>query len=248
MDSAASTILISGGATGIGFALAERFVQRGSEVIICGRREQALRDAQRKVPSLRFLVADLARGSDRVALADRVVKEFPKLNVLVNNAGIQRRVRFSVDVAPWAEREEEIIVNLAAPVHLTSLLLPHLAKQRSPTVVNVTSGLAFAPAAFAPVYCATKAAMHSLTVSMRHDLSSQSIEVVEIIPPAVDTDLGGKGMHTRAMKVSEFADAVMKGIDEGQREIAYGFSEKVRTASREELDALSARMSQAGGA
>lgn len=244
MDPKSSTLLITGGATGIGFALAERFVQRGSEVVICGRREQALRDAQRKVPSLHVRVADLSRDGDRQMLADRIVKEFPTLNVLVNNAGIQRRMSFSEDVAPWSERPEEIIINLVAPLHLTSLLLPHIARQRNPTLVNVTSGLAFVPAAFAPVYCATKAAMHSLTVSMRHDLSRQSIEVVEIIPPAVDTDLGGKGMHTKATPVWEFADAVMKAIDAGQLEIGYGFSEKSRRASREELDALSARMAQ----
>jgi len=248
MDTKSSTVLMTGGATGIGFALAERLVQRGSEVIICGRREQALRDAKRKVPSLHYLVADLAREGDRVSLAERVVKEFPKLNVLVNNAGIQRRVRFSEDLAPWAIRQEEIIINFAAPLHLTSLLLPHLTKQRSPTVVNVTSGLAFAPAVFAPVYCATKAAMHSLTVSMRHDLSARSIEVVEIIPPAVATDLGGEGVHAQATPVSEFADAVMKAIDDGQHEIGYGFSDKTRRASREELDALSARMAQSAGA
>jgi uncharacterized oxidoreductase len=248
MDTRSSTILITGGATGIGFALAERLVQRGSEVVICGRREKALRDAKRKVESLHFLAADLACEGDRVSLAERVVKEFPTLNVLVNNAGIQRRVRFSEDAALWALRQEEIIINFAAPLHLTSLLLPHLAKQRRPAVVNVTSGLAFTPAMFAPVYSATKAAMHSLTVSMRHDLSRQSIEIVEIIPPAVATDLGGTGAHAQATPVSEFADAVMKALDDGQQEIGYGFSEKTRRASREELDALSARMAQSAGA
>jgi len=244
MDPKSSTVLITGGATGIGFALAERLVRCGSDVVICGRREDALRDAQRKIPSLHWLVADLAREDGRVTLADRVIKEFPKLNVVIHNAGIQRRVRFSEDAAAWADRQEEIIVNFAAPLHLTSLLLPHLEKQPNAAVLNVTSGLAFAPGVFAPVYCATKAAMHSFTVSLRHELSRRSIEVVEIIPPAVQTDLGGKGMHAQATPVSEFVDAVMKGIEQEKSEIAYGFSERARTASREELDALSARMAQ----
>ncbi len=173
MDASGNTLLITGGATGIGLALAERFLQVGSEVVICGRREQALRDAQQKLPALRVIVADVARAADRTALARRVVAEFPGLNVLVNNAGIQRRARLTTDDAPWAERQAEIAINFEAPVHLTSLLLPHLAQKANATIMNVTSGLAFIPAVFAPVYCATKAAMHSFTVSLRIELSRQ---------------------------------------------------------------------------
>ena len=237
-----STVLVTGGATGIGFAFAERFAKAGSTVIVCGRREDALREAKTKVPSLHTIRCDVGDEADRVALAKRALAEFPALNVLVNNAGIQRRARFADDAAPWAEREREIAINFAAPAHLTALLVPHLVKQPNAAVVNVTSGLAFVPAVFAPVYCATKAAMHSLTVSLRHDLAKKSVEVVEIIPPAVDTDLGGKGLHTQGVPLAEFADAVWKALERGETEIGYGFSEKTRTATRAELDAIAARM------
>jgi uncharacterized oxidoreductase len=237
-----STVLVTGGATGIGFALAERFAKAGSTVVVCGRREDALAEAKEKLPALHTIRCNLGREDERIALVARVTKEFPSLDVLVNNAGIQRRARFAEDTAPWSEREAEIAINFAAPAHLAALLIPHLAKRPNAAIVNVTSGLAFVPAVFAPIYCATKAAMHSLTVSLRHDLAKKSIEVVEIIPPAVDTDLGGKGLHAKDTPVAEFADAVWKALERGDTEIAYGFSEKTRNAPRAELDAISQRM------
>jgi uncharacterized oxidoreductase len=245
MDIGSKTVLVTGGATGIGFALAERFVKAGSRVIVCGRREDTLREAARKVPGLEVQVTDLAREDQRVSLAASVLARFPELNVLVNNAGIQRRARFSADDAPWSERTREIAINFEAPVHLTALFLPHLRKQAGAAVINVTSGLAFVPAAFASVYSATKAAMHSFTVSLRQELQAgMSIEVIEIVPPAVDTDLGGKGLHTQGVPLADFADTMMRGIEQGQLEIGYGFSETARKAGREELDALSLRMSR----
>jgi len=237
-----STVLVTGGATGIGFALAARFVKAGSTVIVCGRREGALHDAKRQVPALHTIACDLAREADRVALAARVTKEFPKLDVLVNNAGIQRRARFAEDTAPWSDRAREIEINFVAPAHLVALLLPHLEKQPHAAIVNVTSGLAFVPGVFAPVYCATKAAMHSLTVSLRHDLAKRSVEVVEIIPPAVATDLGGPGLHANDTPLGEFIDAIWAKLERGETEVSYGFAEKARNAARAELDAISARM------
>jgi len=235
------TILVTGGATGIGFAFAERFAKAGSTVIVCGRREDALREATEKLPGVRTIRCDVGDEADRVALAKRVTADFPKLDVLVNNAGIQRRARFAEDAAPWSEREREIAINFAAPAHLTALLLPQLEKTKG-TLVNVTSGLAFVPAVFAPVYCATKAALHSLTVSLRHDLAKRSVEVIEVVPPMVDTDLGGKGLHTQGTPLPEFADAIFAALARGETEIGYGFSEKTRTAARADLDAISARM------
>lgn len=243
MNLASSTILVTGGATGIGLAFAERFVHAGSRVIVCGRREQALREARAKVPKLETLVCDVGAERERVALASQVLERFPDLNVLVNNAGIQRRARISQDTAPWAEREKEIAINFEAPVHLVSLFLPHLKKQKDAAIVNVTSGLAFIPGLFAPVYCATKAAMHSFTVSLRHEVSP-GVEVIEIIPPAVNTDLGGAGLHTQGVPLGEFADAMFAGLARGETEIGYGFSEKARKAPREELDATAARMAE----
>ena len=122
------------------------------------------------------------------------------------------------------------------------LFAAHLRKQSRAAIVNVGSGLAFAPLAAVPIYCATKAALHSFTLSLRHQLRGTSVEVIEIVPPAVNTDLGGPGLHTFGADVNEFADAVMARIQAGETEVGFGFSEGSRRASRDELDALFERM------
>lgn len=236
-----NTVLITGGASGIGLGLAERFLHAGSKVIVCGRREDKLREAKAAHPGLETRVCDLARAADRVLLADWAVGEFPLLNVLVNNAGVQRRVSLA-EQEDWESTREEFAINLEAPVHLSRLMIPSLLKQKGATIVNVTSGLAFAPLASAPIYCATKAALHSFTLSLREQLAGTPIEVVEIIPPAVDTDLGGPGLHTFGVKVDELADAVMARLAGGEQEIAYGFAQQSSRASRAELDQLFTRM------
>jgi len=245
MDLADNTILITGGATGIGLALAERFLRAGSEVIVCGRREDKLREVSAKHSRIHTRCCDIAKEADRESLAEGLVKDFPRLNVLVNNAGIQRRAKFLADQLPWSERREEIAINLEAPLHLAALFLPHLRQQPRAAVVNVSSGLAFVPPVFAPLYGATKAALHSFSMSLRQELSRTAIQVIEIIPPPVDTDLGGARLHTHGVPVDEFADSVMKRIAEGETEVGYGSSEKARLASREELDEMFRRMSQA---
>jgi uncharacterized oxidoreductase len=241
MDLGSHTVLVTGGATGIGYALAVRFLRAGSQVIICGRREDKLRQAAANNRGLETRVCDLSSEAERRSFAAAVTRDFPQLDVLVNNAGIQRRVRLADD-EPWAATHEELAINLEAPVHLSRLLIPHLLRQPRPAIVNVTSGLAFAPLAMVPVYCATKAAMHSFTLSLRHQLGSTPIEVIEIIPPAVDTDLGGPGLHTFGAGLDEFADAVMPRLAQGELEIAYGFADQSSHASRADLDAIFTRM------
>ena len=117
---------------------------------------------------------------------------------------------------------------MEAPIHLALLLTPHLRQQARPAIVNVTSGLSFAPAAFAPIYCATKAALHSFTLSLRHQLAPIGIAVLEIVPPAVNTDLGGPGLHTFGVPVDDFADSVMARLAAGEQEVGYGTSEQAR--------------------
>ena len=243
MDLSTNTVLITGGASGIGFALTERFLSAGSEVIVCGRREEKMREAQIKYPNLHIRVCDVSHSSDRVSLFEWVTREFPKLNILVNNAGIQRRFQIAQN-SDWEKIEEELAINLDAPIHLSALFIPHLLKQEHPAILNITSGLAFAPMASAPVYCATKAALRSFTLSLRHQLSATPISVIEIIPPAVNTDLGGKGIHTSATPLNEFADAVVDQLKKGSVEIAYGFSAQSSRASREELNEMFKRMNQ----
>src|SRR5690242_6831660 len=184
-------ILITGGATGIGFALAKRFIEEDNTVVVCGRRESALREASEKLPALITRRCDLALAAERSALFDWIAKEHGDLNVLVNNAGIQQWMSVSDDNF-FQRAQEEITINIEAPVHLISLFLklPSL-----DTIINVGSGLAFAPLAKVPVYCGTKAFIHSFTRSLRHQVKSRNVEVIELIPPALNTDLGGKGIH-----------------------------------------------------
>ena len=180
-------ILITGGGSGIGYAMAERFVEEGNTVIICGRREEALSEAKEKLPSIVTKQCDLANESERVELFDWISREHSDLNVLVNNAGIQNWMSVT-DEDFFSRAKDEITTNIEAPIHLTSLFL----KLKSlSTIMNVTSGLSFVPFTKVPVYSATKAFFHSFTVSLRHLLKSRNVEVIEIIPPALNTDLGG---------------------------------------------------------
>lgn len=236
-----NTILITGGATGIGFALAERFLAAGAEVLVCGRREEALAEARDKHPKLRTRACDVGNPVEREALAAWAVETAPALDTLVHNAGIQRRVRL-VEPEPWESTHAEIAANLEAPIHLTTLLLPHLLRQPQASIVNVTSGLSFVPLARVPIYCATKAAMHSFTLSLRHQLAGTTVRVQELIPPAVDTDLGGPGLHKFGVPLDEFIDATFPRLQAGEFEVAYGFAEQASRAYREATQDTFTRM------
>jgi len=235
------TILITGGASGIGLALAQRFLNANNTVIICGRRADKLLEAKMKFPQLHTRVCDVAVESERVALVEWATSAFPKLNVIVNNAGVQRRVKLS-ESKNWDQ--SEIAINLEAPMHLCMLFATHLSKQNESSIINVTSGLAFAPLAAIPIYCATKAAMHSFTLSLRHQFAALSnpIKVFEILPPAVNTDLGGVGLHTFGMPLDEFADAVFAKLRNGEIEIAHGFATEAKSATPEKLVQIFDRM------
>jgi len=241
MELSGNTALVTGGASGIGLAIAQRLLAAGSRVIVCGRRASVLGEAAMSNPGLVTRVCDLAREGDRIALVEWLRASFPELNLLVNNAGIQRRLRLT-EPEPWRETRSEIAINLDAPIHLSLLLLPHLLEQPSAAIVNVTSGLSFVPMASAPVYSATKAALHSFTLSLRRQLAGTSVRVVEILPPAVNTDLGGPGLHTFGAPVEEFADAVMRRMAAGEEEIAYGSAEAAARAAHDAFDAVFERM------
>ncbi len=235
MQLSGNTVLITGGSSGIGMALAERFLAAGNEVLVCGRRAGPLAEFRAKHPALHTFVSDTGSAADRKALFAETVALFPTLNVLINNAGIQRKVSLSQE-EPWADTAQEIAVNLEGPIHLSTLFIPHLRGQGRPLIANVSSGLAFVAMATTPIYCATKAAIHSFTQSLRHQLSKTAIEVVEIIPPAVRTNLGGS--HDFGTPLDEYADSVMAQLAEGRPEITYEFSAKGSQASRAELDAM----------
>src|SRR5579875_3320613 len=211
MNLSGNKILITGGASGIGLGLTERFLKENNTVIICGRRETALKEVADKYPSVITYVCDLSKENERVKLFNWISAEHPDLNVLVNNAGIQQWMK--VDDADFYQRaKQEIAINIEAPIHLTSLFLK---LSSLTTIMNVTSGLAFTPLARVPVYCGTKAFFHSFTLSLRHLLKLKNIEVIEIIPPALNTDLGGKGLHDIHPPVSEFIKTIFEQLKEG---------------------------------
>ncbi len=241
MEFGSHTVLVTGGASGIGLALAERFLRAGSTVIVCGRNEQKLKEAQRKYPQLHIRVCDIGQVSERESLMTWVTGEFPRLDILVNNAGIQQRLKLA-EPPDWKAIREELAINLDAPIHLSTLFIPNLLKQKSSAIVNITSGLSFVPLAIVPVYSATKAAVHSFTLSLRHQLAGTPITVIEIIPPSVNTDLGGKGLHTTGTPLDEFTNAVAEQLQAGAIEVSYGFSAKSSRASREELEGIFKRM------
>ncbi|WP_322922827.1 SDR family oxidoreductase [Paenibacillus campi] len=244
MNMSGNTILITGGATGIGLAFAERFIAAGNQVIICGRRESALQEAQAKLSGLEIRVCDLSIASERIALFDWVNEHRPDINVLVNNAGIQQRFHMlKADASRnWDYFSKEIETNVDAPIHLCMLFAPFLAQKEAATIINVTSGLAFTPFAIAPIYSATKAALHSFTMSLRHQLSDTAVEVIEVAPPAVNTDLGGANLHTHGEPLTEFADGIFAGLQAGKLEIGYGSSADRLRMSRDDIDKYTEQM------
>lgn len=189
MQTTGNTILITGGGTGIGRWLAEAFHALGNSVIIAGRRQTVLDETVAANPGMASLVLDIEDPAAIRRFADRVVSAHPDLNVLINNAGIMRPETASGDTS---DAEATIVTNLLGPIRLTAALLPQLKSRPQAVVMNVSSGLAFVPLASFPTYCATKAAIHSYTQSLRYQLGGSSVQVLELAPPYVQTELMGQ--------------------------------------------------------
>lgn len=232
MNLAGNTVLITGGSSGIGYAMAEAFLAAGSTVVICARGEARLLEAQRAHPKLHVRVCDVADETARNELAAFVAERFPALNVLVNNAGVQRDIDFTSGIDDFLAGENEIRVNLEAPIVLTALLVPLLAKNPQPALINVSSGLAFHTMAEMPVYCASKAGVHAFSVAMRAQLARLGVKVFEVIPPMVDTALNPagrakRGGHVAGLCPEEFVAAVMRDLRNDVPVIGYGMTAHV---------------------
>src|SRR5208337_3256915 len=210
MNLTGNTILITGGGSGIGRGLAESLHALGNHVIIAGRRQHALDETTAANPGMKSLPLNIENPEAIREFAAKAVAEFPSLNVLINNAGIMRAEKLLAQHPDLADAESIITTNLLGPIRLTAALLPHLEKQPHATIVNVSSGLAFLPLALTPTYCATKAAIHSYTLSLRAQLRSTGIEVLELIPPYVATHLMDGADNPRAMPLAKFIAEVMK--------------------------------------
>ena len=211
MDISGSTILITGGGSGIGRGLAAAFHAGGAKVIISGRRAAALAEVADAHPGMGTAEVDMADGASVAELARRIALDHPALDVLVNNAGIM--VPESVaEVGPVdAVAERTIATNLLGPILLTTALLPTLRARPRAAIINTSSGLAFVPLAAFPTYSASKAAIHSYTQSLRAQLRGSAIDVIELIPPYVQTTLTGEAQagDPAAMPLDDFIAEAM---------------------------------------
>jgi uncharacterized oxidoreductase len=210
MNLSGNTILITGGGSGIGRGLAEAFHALGNQVVIAGRRSAVLDEVTQANPGIKSLTVDMTDAAAIGKFAAQAIEQFPSLNVLINNAGIMRIEKLTAQQADLADAEAIVATNLLGPIRLTAALLPHLLKQSSAAIVNVSSGLAFVPLAFTPTYCATKAAIHSYSQSLRYQLKATPVEVFELAPPYVQTHLMAGADDPRAMPLKDFIQEVME--------------------------------------
>jgi uncharacterized oxidoreductase len=232
-----NTILITGGTSGIGLQLAKELLNRDNTVIVTGRDQAKLEAAKKELPKLQIIRSDVSKLPEIEALHARVTQEFPALNVLVNNAGVMWTINLHDDERSLEALTGEIDINFTGPVRMTKLFLPHLKKQPGAAIVNVTSGLAFVPLPINPIYCATKAALHSFTLSLRAQLKNTKVQVFELAPPATATDLLGdpnspdlKGVSI--MKVEDMVAQCLKGLAKDQLEIRPGQANQLKLMNR----------------
>lgn len=228
-----NTILITGGSNGIGLALAKKFVELGNEVIITGRSQEKLDAAVKEQPKLKTFRGDAADPKAIADLAKEMKSKFPKLNVLLNNAGIMVYRNLAMPDVDLSSLTSEIETNVCGPIRMVSALIDQL-KSNKGTIINVSSGLAFVPLTAAPVYCATKAAMHSYTITLRQQLRPHGVDVIELMPPAVKTDLVHfpDDASFTVITTDVLVAAVVKGLGKGSREICPGQSGQLRFMAR----------------
>jgi len=230
------TILITGGTSGIGLELARRLLERDNTVIVTGRDQEKLDAAKRALPGVNIFNSDVSNPGAIAALHDDVIANFPALDTLINNAGIMRNLNLRQD-RDLNDVTREIEINLSGPVRMVQQFLPHLLTRNSALIVNVSSGLAFVPLPASPVYCATKAAIHSFTQSLRVQLDGTSVTVIELAPPAVETPLlrgefAEEMKDQKGMDVKLLANRAISGIEAGKLEIRPGLSNVLKAMSR----------------
>ena len=204
-----NTILITGGGSGIGRALAEAFHKLGNQVIIAGRRKELLDETVAANPGMHCAVLDIESSTAIASFAAQLAKDHPALNAVIHNAGIMRNE--NVKTGNLETTESTIATNLLGPIRLNAALMPHLLAQPKATIMTVSSGLAFVPLAMTPAYCATKAAIHSYSQSLRYQLKDTAVQVIELVPPYVQTELQGarQAKDPFAMPLNEFITEVM---------------------------------------
>src|SRR5882672_4150769 len=227
MKMTGNTIFITGGGSGIGRGLAEAFHKRGNQIIISGRRKKNLADAVKANPGMESIELDVQDAESISVVAKELAQKFPELNVLINNAGIMQIDDVSGPVDD-AVAVSTITTNLLGPIRLTSALVGHLKQQKTSAIINMSSVLGFVPLAMSAIYSSTKAAMHSYSLSLRHKLRHSSIEVIEIAPPWVQTDLLNSNNEPRAMLLADFIRETMVILDSQAKEVVVERGQQLR--------------------
>jgi uncharacterized oxidoreductase len=238
------TILITGGSAGIGLAFALKFVELGNEVVVTGRRQAMLDDVKAKYPKLHIIQSDVADAAQIATLAARVTADFPKLDVLMNNAGIMIYKNLKAPAADPAGLMTEMNINVGGVIGMTSAFIGILTANKG-TVINVSSALAFVPLPSAPIYSATKAAIHSYTQSLRFQLEETGVEVIELMPPAVKTDLTGdlpEGDGITLMTTDELVKQSFASFKAGALEIRPGQAKQLALMRRLAPDFINAQL------
>jgi uncharacterized oxidoreductase len=237
MNLSGNTILITGGSSGIGFQMAKEFLAAKNTVIIIGRNLDKLEQAKQKLGNVTIIQSDISNPDSVQELYKRVSKEFPDMNVLINNAGVMFTINLQKHDLTAAQLTREIDINVKGTVWMNNAFLPLLKKNKNTATVIVSSGLAFVPLPISPVYCATKAALHSYSLSMRAQLSNTDVKVFELAPPATETELLAdfneedmKGIST--MTVEAMVAAFLKAFSNDKYEITPGQSKQLRFMSR----------------
>jgi uncharacterized oxidoreductase len=237
MKLSGNTILITGGTSGIGYEMAKEFIKHRNTVIVTGRNEQKLQKVKNELNGVVTIKSDVSNPDDVKALYEHVAKDYPNLNVLINNAGVMIEINLQKHQLSGTDLTKEIDVNVKGTIWMNDAFIPLLKKNRNAATVTVSSMLAFVPLAIAPVYCATKAALHSYTLSLREQLRNTDVKVFELAPPATETELlavfneeDKKGVSV--MPVQAMVASFIKGLLKDKFEICPGQSSQLRFMSR----------------
>ena len=237
MKMTGNTVLITGGTSGIGLELALQLMKMGNQVIVTGREQEKIDALPKENPGLVALKSDVSEPRAIAALCDRVTKEYPNLNILVNNAGIMRKINLQDRGADLEHLTREVDVNLSGPIRMVKQFLPHLRSQTGAAIINVSSGLAFVPFPISPVYSATKAGVHAFTMALRVQLKNTNIRVFELAPPSTQTALQNAFSATDVkassnMDVKILVQKAIKGLTQDRLEIRPGSSNVLKLLGR----------------
>lgn len=237
MNKSNKTVLITGGGSGIGFALAKKFKENGNTVIITGRTMSKLKAAKEQLGGVYIYQSDVTIEDQVKKLAEDIQNTFNGIDILVNNAGIMNLVDVGYEGNEVQKLMQEIDINYSAPIKILHYFLPQLKRSKEATLINVSSGLAYMPFAQAPIYSGTKAALHAWTRAIRPQLKSHQIKVIELLPPVVDTPLAhganlDEDQFLKPMSPNKMADIFWKGFKRGKKEILPGISRPLKTLSK----------------